>query len=465
MAEKQMVYEVREGKIVLGQFSSQAKAKSYLKECKAQDRNVRLFTVFTESDKVDKVEPKPKKVSTKPKAGPKPKADKPKKVATKPKSDRPTIAPDTSIRDWYVATYPTDDLGPSLSGISFYNLYTRMLANEPYHYLVGVPDSVIRERVFEAMSDVMHVPYKDLYELWLRSSKGSMDGSKPKIAPKRGTHPPIVQESPPKRKSPIRAKPPVFEPKPTSKPRTVKTTKPKGATKSKFSRSTRYTGRELLDLFSLMRSDYVNIHRRKWANIDSAHVCISEFDFGNDTIFGLEPHDDYLFIDIFNLKKELDPKATYTIVETDSFIVFEPNVGSPISVPIDKDDNYRVRVPDIVYPPENRFTLDHRHLKETVKRFKKMSVSPDWVQLHGEGGDLFVSANHNDFYFRADVGDGDSDIVSRYPLDHFEDVIAYLNKIDNATTVQFDTDYPIRFDSSTDYFDVMYMVAPRVDRK
>lgn len=80
---------------------------------------------------------------------------------------------DTIIKDWYIDTYPTDDLGESLNdGITFYDLFRAMDNYKCVYQFMGVHDSLVRERVFEGLAEVMDVDYDYIYDQWLLGGKG-----------------------------------------------------------------------------------------------------------------------------------------------------------------------------------------------------------------------------------------------------------------------------------------------------
>lgn len=78
-----------------------------------------------------------------------------------------TLAKETVIKDWYKETYPTDDLGDELvDGFTFYDLFQTLDARKDvYKYLAD--DSLVRERVFEKLAEIMDVDYDYIYDQWL----------------------------------------------------------------------------------------------------------------------------------------------------------------------------------------------------------------------------------------------------------------------------------------------------------
>lgn len=79
---------------------------------------------------------------------------------------------DGSLRSWYQEAYPDSDDYMQVAGISFQKLLDAM--NEGYDaYAVmgqGV-DSLIREHIFEELAKRSGLPYSDIYNLWLNSTR------------------------------------------------------------------------------------------------------------------------------------------------------------------------------------------------------------------------------------------------------------------------------------------------------
>lgn len=74
-----------------------------------------------------------------------------------------------SIKKWYVKAYPTDDLGPELVGTFAGALETMTKGGCIYNYM-GVGDSLVRERLFTRLSEMLDLDYDHIYELWLNQA-------------------------------------------------------------------------------------------------------------------------------------------------------------------------------------------------------------------------------------------------------------------------------------------------------
>ena len=72
------------------------------------------------------------------------------------------------IKEWYKVMYPSDDLGERIHpGISWSDLWEHLSKGDDIYDFIGVEDSVVRERLFEELSDSMRVHYDVVYYTWL----------------------------------------------------------------------------------------------------------------------------------------------------------------------------------------------------------------------------------------------------------------------------------------------------------
>lgn len=75
-----------------------------------------------------------------------------------------------NVKKWYCSTYPKDELGSDIrEKLSFLKLYELLASgNGDYVYdLIGVSDSIVRERIFERLSKILNIEYDYIYQLWL----------------------------------------------------------------------------------------------------------------------------------------------------------------------------------------------------------------------------------------------------------------------------------------------------------
>lgn len=77
---------------------------------------------------------------------------------------------DQSVKKWYVKTYPEDDLGNDIySQVTFNDVLLCLLTRfDSVYDVLGADDSVIRERVFEQLTNICRkLTYEDFYNMWL----------------------------------------------------------------------------------------------------------------------------------------------------------------------------------------------------------------------------------------------------------------------------------------------------------
>lgn len=74
-----------------------------------------------------------------------------------------------TIREWYMKEYPTDELGAEIKeNVTFEDLF-HALDNYKNVYDLLAGDSVIRERAFAQLAELIHMDYDYVYEQWMRS--------------------------------------------------------------------------------------------------------------------------------------------------------------------------------------------------------------------------------------------------------------------------------------------------------
>ena len=74
---------------------------------------------------------------------------------------------DVKLKDWYIQNYPTDDLGEKISDITFDDLWTALNEGVEIYSVIGVNDSLVRERLFGHLSELKNVDYNVVYNEWL----------------------------------------------------------------------------------------------------------------------------------------------------------------------------------------------------------------------------------------------------------------------------------------------------------
>lgn len=78
---------------------------------------------------------------------------------------------DNTIRDWYIKTYPTDELGEEIDeSVTFDDVFSGLKSHEDFYEMIGVYDSIVRERIFDELAKSKNVSYDKIYKLWLDGS-------------------------------------------------------------------------------------------------------------------------------------------------------------------------------------------------------------------------------------------------------------------------------------------------------
>jgi hypothetical protein len=70
-----------------------------------------------------------------------------------------------NIKKYYTNKFPTDELGLEINPqATFLGLIGNI--GDVYEY-IGVVDSLVRERLFERIAEIMECSYDEVYSLWL----------------------------------------------------------------------------------------------------------------------------------------------------------------------------------------------------------------------------------------------------------------------------------------------------------
>lgn len=84
----------------------------------------------------------------------------------------------TKIVDWYKECYPTDEWGyiGMNKAITFQNAFECLQVGFDFYTFLGVSDSLVRERVFDALACLMGCSYEHIYYQWLKKGKNPLGG-------------------------------------------------------------------------------------------------------------------------------------------------------------------------------------------------------------------------------------------------------------------------------------------------
>lgn len=75
------------------------------------------------------------------------------------------------LKAWYQANYSDDDLGKSINPTAtFFDLFNALDRRKDIYKFLNVSDSIIRERLFGQLSEIMKAPYEEIYQQWLMAT-------------------------------------------------------------------------------------------------------------------------------------------------------------------------------------------------------------------------------------------------------------------------------------------------------
>ena len=73
------------------------------------------------------------------------------------------------VKEWYVKTYPSDDMGQEIKeDVTFWDVFNALDAYQDVYEVIGAHDSIVRERIFGRLAELMSVAYDYIYDQWLR---------------------------------------------------------------------------------------------------------------------------------------------------------------------------------------------------------------------------------------------------------------------------------------------------------
>ena len=82
---------------------------------------------------------------------------------------RMTVSGQTNVAEWYAGAFPTDRyyIERLNKGIVFQDVFESLQVGFNVYALLGVSDSIVRERVFDALAKAMGTHYDIVYDQWL----------------------------------------------------------------------------------------------------------------------------------------------------------------------------------------------------------------------------------------------------------------------------------------------------------
>jgi hypothetical protein len=76
-----------------------------------------------------------------------------------------------TIKNYYTQTFFTDELGNEINeNATFEELFIQLDNYQDVYKYIGVYDSIVRERIFEKLANVIGVNYEYIYSQWLKGN-------------------------------------------------------------------------------------------------------------------------------------------------------------------------------------------------------------------------------------------------------------------------------------------------------
>ena len=73
----------------------------------------------------------------------------------------------SKIRKWYMQNFRDDDLGPDINpDVTFGQIWQAIKMGEDVYEKLGFADSLVRERVFQALAEIKKTDYESIYMIW-----------------------------------------------------------------------------------------------------------------------------------------------------------------------------------------------------------------------------------------------------------------------------------------------------------
>lgn len=77
----------------------------------------------------------------------------------------------TKLKEFYQLKYPSDELGKEIDGqATFKDLFNALDNYRDVYEVFNVGDSIIRERLFEELANIIDVDYSYIYNQWLKKA-------------------------------------------------------------------------------------------------------------------------------------------------------------------------------------------------------------------------------------------------------------------------------------------------------
>jgi len=75
-----------------------------------------------------------------------------------------------NIKKWYMANYPEDTCGAYIDpATTFEDLFAALDSYQDVYKYLGTGDSIIRERCFSKLAEIIGTDYDYIYEQWMKA--------------------------------------------------------------------------------------------------------------------------------------------------------------------------------------------------------------------------------------------------------------------------------------------------------
>ena len=78
-----------------------------------------------------------------------------------------------NVKKWYIENYPSDPLGADIpAALTFRDFFDALDHYRDIYDLLGdAADSIVRERIFARLADIMDCDYGYIYDQWLAAAR------------------------------------------------------------------------------------------------------------------------------------------------------------------------------------------------------------------------------------------------------------------------------------------------------
>jgi len=74
-----------------------------------------------------------------------------------------------TLKEFYLKNYPNDEWGQCINDVEFIQLLRAVYTAQDVYDVIGVYDSIVRERLFSELANILNVKYDSIYYAWVSS--------------------------------------------------------------------------------------------------------------------------------------------------------------------------------------------------------------------------------------------------------------------------------------------------------